>query len=111
MLDILVALLLALQGKKSIAKVRQISSPQDLMPWAQTYSVLSLYMVRILQATLVCSIIFNVMNVVSVAFGSKFASIDISEQCDIELKESTLLKIYSIVKLGVNLFEAIIFLL
>jgi len=74
-LSVIVACLLALQGKKSIAKVKQISSPKQNVPWAETFSVFSLYIVRILQVLVFTSILSNILNVVGSALQDNYGHV------------------------------------
>ena len=67
------AFLLVFQLKKSIGKVKQISSPNDLVPWAETYSATSLYMVRLMQASIAMSILSNGLSIVAVMIEDKYA--------------------------------------
>ena len=93
------AYLLALQGKKSIAKVKQISSPNENVPWAETYSVFSLYIVKNLQVLIMLCIILNILGVVSSALQGDFVRVDYDDKCEATLELTTLSWIYTILTL------------
>jgi len=50
-----------------------------MVPWAETYSVFSLYILRALQGNLLIAIINSVITIISLCFWNKFGDIYMSE--------------------------------
>ena len=87
--NLIVAILLVVQIKKSVRKVKRISSPSEFAAYAETYSALSLFIVRLLQVSMVIGIISNAINIAATAMFGSYSQIKLTEDCFPELNYST----------------------